>query len=123
MIRVVIFSGKKVYFYNVQWLSFFFVCLQLKNAIHGIICLFVFPLVGTFHFRTNFDWVIYSFCQVFPELKCDVPCPCLYPNTELFSFENPLFVLQVICAGPQLFSFRPKPKFSSRQIEHVTENQ
>ena len=107
----------------------FFVCLQLKNAMHGIICLIVFSkisvvaLVGTFRFRTNFDWVIYSFCQVFPELKCDVPCPCLYPNTELFSFENPLFVLQVICAGLQLFSFHPKPKFSSRQIEHVTENQ
>ena len=126
---MVIFSGKKIYFYNVQWLSgFFFVfAIEKCNAWYNLFVCFskisVAALVGTFRFRTNFDWVIYSFCQVFPELKCDVPCPCLYPNTELFSFENPLSVLQVICAGPQLFSFRPKPNFSSRQIEHVTENQ
>ena len=99
------------------------VLFAIKNAWYKFVSKSVAAAVfGTFR-TTLVNRVIFSIYQISPELMYDILCPCLCSNIQFFFFENQRFVLQVADVDPQPFSFRPSPKFSYRQIGHVTENQ
>ena len=102
--RVVIFSGKKIYFYNVQWMvKFFFVCLQLKNAMHGIICLFVFfqnfssSISWHFSFQNQLWLGHLFFLPSFPRVK--VWCPLSLSLSKYWTF---LLWKSAICSSSNL---------------------